>query len=169
MPKPLPAVLAVAGLVLAPAMAFLPRPTQEPAAAALDLAGVKALLANMGHEFKDLSETKIEITVTEDTFDVPIAFEVSGSGRYVWLTAFLGTVAEEGLSAAQANALLRQNHSIQPAHFYVTSSSSLMVGLAVENRALDAVMMRRAVGKLAGDVAKTSDDWTLPELEEGEE
>lgn len=168
MPKPLAAALAVAGLALAPALAVWPA-AQEPAAEALDLAGVKALITNMGHEIKDLSETKFEITVTEDTFDVPIAFEVSGSGRYIWLTAFLGKVPETGLEAAQANALLRQNHSIQPAHFYVTSSSSLMIGIAIENRAMDAVMMRRAVSKLAADVAKTSDDWTLPALEEEEE
>ncbi len=168
MPKPLAAVLAVAGLALAPALALRPA-AQEPAAEPLDLLGVKALITSMGHEIKDLSETKFEITVTEDTFDVPIAFEVSGSGRYIWLTAFLGKVPETGLEAAQANALLRQNHSIQPAHFYVTSSSSLMIGIAIENRAMDAVMMRRAVSKLAADVAKTSDDWTLPALEEEEE
>lgn len=164
---PFTATLATAGLALVPALSFLPRANQDPAP--LDLAGLKALITNMGHEMTDLSETKFEISITEDTFTVPIAFEVSGSGRYIWLTAFLGKVPDEGLPAVQANALLRQNHSIQPAHFYVTSSSSLMVGIAVENRGMDAVMMRRVVAKLATDVASTSDEWTIPEAAEAEE
>lgn len=167
MSKPFTATLAIAGLALVPAFSFLPQSMQDPAP--LDLDGLKALIANMGYEKKDLSETKFEISITQDTFDVPVAFEVSGSGRYIWLTAFLGKVPDEGLPALQANALLRRNHSIQPAHFYVTSTSSLMIGLAVENRGMDAVMMRRAVSKLAADVASSSDDWAIQGDEEEEE
>lgn len=162
MRQPLASVAAIAGLALLPALSLS---LQDPAPAQLDLAGLKSLLTNMGHELKDLSETKFETTIAEDGFDVPLAFEVSPSGRYVWVTAFPGKVPEAGLPAEQANALLRQNHSIQPAHFYITSNGSLMVAMAVENRALDAVIMRRVITKLAADVATTADAWSLPEDE----
>lgn len=166
MRQPLTSALAIASLALVPA---LPLALQDPAPVQLDLAGLKTLVTNMGHELKDLSETKFETTIVAEGFDVPIAFEVSSSGRYVWLTAFLGKVPEEGLAAEQANALLHQNHSIQPAHFYVTSNGNLMVGIAMENRSLDAVMMKRAITKVADDVVSTSEDWVLPEEEIVEE
>ena len=53
--------------------------------------------------------------------------------------------------------------ALVPAHCYVTGSDSLMIALAVENRSLDAIMMRRAINNLAGDVVSTSDHWTIEE------
>jgi hypothetical protein len=153
-------LLAAAGLAAAPALVAFHALEQDPAAP-LDFAGLKQMVAGMGYEMNDLSETKMEVSVTRDTWDIPVAFEISGSTRYVWLTAYLGDVPEDGLPGSQANDLLRKNFTIQPAHFYITEKGALMIALALENRAVEPAMLRRVMEKVASDVADNSDTWSM--------
>ncbi|TAH39762.1 MAG: hypothetical protein EYC70_02950 [Planctomycetota bacterium] len=117
------------------------------------------MAANLGHETSGLSDSKFEITVDKDDMQIPIAIEISGSTRYIWLTADFGDVPEGGFAAEKANELLRRNFKLQPAHFYVTDKDSFMIALPVENRAVEPSILRRALDKLAGDVASTQDLW----------
>lgn len=154
-------LLLVPGILAAwPLLAFRSF-TQDPSpAGTLDYAGLKAMVQGMGHAIQDVSESKFEVKIDHSDYQVPVAFEVSGSGRYVWLTAYFGTVPEGGLPAEQANAMLRRNAEIQPSHFYLTDKNGLMLALPVENRAVDAAVMLRCLNKICDDVVNSAELWS---------
>jgi len=86
-----------------------------------------------------------------------VAFELSASKNFVWLTVFLGTPrADTSVMNAE---LLKQNFSIQPCQFYITSKGNLMMGLAIENRGLTNAIIKRHSDKLVADVASTASFW----------
>lgn len=122
---------------------------------------LKEMLTQLGYTVKDLNSTqgkeKYEASVKTPNFDVPIAFEISSSTNFVWLTAFLGSAKEE--TSITNNALLKQNAKIQPCQFYISESGKLMMGMAVENRGLTNAILRRHIDKLANDVSSTASYW----------
>ena len=128
---------------------------------ALTSAQLKEKLIQLGNEVKDLNSTegkeKYEVKFTTPTLDVPVAFELSASKNFVWLTVFLGTPrADTSVMNAE---LLKQNFSIQPCQFYITSKGNLMMGLAIENRGLTNAIIKRHSDKLVADVASTASFW----------
>lgn len=118
---------------------------------------LKQCLTDLGYEPKELSaDKKWEVKVTTEKFNIPVSTELSTSGNYIWLTAFLGAAPTD----ETAGKLLRRNFKIQPSQFYVTDKGNLLIGLACENRAMSNAIMRKALDKLCGDVASSSEDWS---------
>ena len=60
----------------------------------------------------------------------------------------------------RAEKAIRQNQKIQPTFFYVTDKDNLMLGIAMENRALDAAVMKRHIEKMTSDVGSSSAVWS---------
>jgi len=152
-------VLAICGLAAA---VMIPSPVR---AQSSQLTGpaVNDMVKNMGYTTKVLEaaegKEKYEFLITRDGFDVPIAFEVSASKNYLWLTVFLGKTTDLKDYASIAPKLLKSNHDIQPSFFYVTSKENLMLGIALENRGIDAAVLRRCIDKIAKDTTSTSKLW----------
>jgi hypothetical protein len=144
--------------VLAPAYFAIASPAQ---AGQLDAAGLKGMIEGLGYEPKvlvsDPGKEKWEITVKRTDFTVPVALEISPSRNFIWLTCFLGDAPAE--SSSKNAAMLKRNAQIQPTMFYVSDKGSLMLGVAAENRALSAAILKRHLDKLVDDVVATSSLW----------
>ena len=127
----------------------------------LDARQLKDMLTQMGYTVKELNtesgKEKYEVMIKTSSFNVPVAYEISASKNFIWLTAHLGSPKDE-YSTTNA-ALLKQNGKIQPCQFYITEKGKLMMGLAVENRGITPAIMRRHTDKFTGDVNNTSSYW----------
>lgn len=132
-----------------------------PQAAMMDAAQLKSMLQGLGYEVKDLNteagKEKYQFTITKKGFDVPLGAEFSASKNFIWVTAFLGKAPED--SSPKNAALLKQNFSIQPSFFWVTEKGNLMIGVAMENRAMTPAIFKRHTDKLSDDVVATADVW----------
>ena len=131
----------------------------------LDALQVRDLVKGMGYEAKEINseagKEKFEFSVEKSDLNIPIAFEISPSKRYIWLTVYLGDVTTMKDFPARADKLLRQNTTVQPCQFYVTKSNRLMLALALENRGpVDAAIFRRTFEKVAEDVSTSKDLWS---------
>ena len=146
-------------------LAALPLVNQD--AGQIDAAKLKEMITNLGYETKTLNEEvgkeKYEFTVKNDAFDIPIAAEISPSKNYVWLTVFLGTAPED--SSPKMAGFVKRNFKIQPSMFYITDKGNLMMGFAMENRALTPAIMRRTINKLQEDVTNSADLWAEGSLD----
>lgn len=124
---------------------------------------IRTMIKNMGYEPKDLNteegKEKYEILLVKDGLDVPIAFEVSESKRYIWLTVFFGEVAKVTEFNARAPKLLHQNFKIQPCFFYTTDKGNFMMALAVDNRNATSTILRQRIEKITADVVATYEFW----------
>ena len=122
--------------------------------------GLKTMLTGMGYTPKDIGKTspKIEILVVTDAFNVPIGLEITPSGRFIWATANLGESKIDGDRALQ---LLKRAPDWQPTQFWLTSSNTLTIGLAINNTDIKPDLMKFALEKIAGDVSKSSDVWQV--------
>ena len=122
--------------------------------------GLKTMLTGMGYTPKDIVKTspKIEILVVTDAFNVPIGLEITPSGRFIWATANLGESKIDGDRALQ---LLKRAPDWQPTQFWLTSSNTLTIGLAINNTDIKPDLMKFALEKIAGDVSKSSDVWQV--------
>lgn len=121
---------------------------------------LKEILIQLGHTVKDIVTTpgkeKYEITVNKGGLDVPMGLEISPSTNYIWLTVFLGKAPSDSLKYFK---FIKQNSKIQPALFYVTDSGSLMMGLPVDNRGINNMLLKRYTEFIAAKVADTKDAW----------
>lgn len=149
---------------LLPALALALSPVAMPSAALaapLTPAQVQTVLTNMGYTPKVLSKAgespKFEITTTAGTFNVPISFEVTPSGRYIWATANLGSAAT--MSGDKALALLRKNVALQPVMFWISNSNQLVCGMAIDNREVTPAHMKFVIDKIGADIAGSADVW----------
>jgi len=147
--------------LVAAAMAFAP---MTAAADPLTYAGVKTMIEGMGHTATEIStkpgEEKFEIVVVTEGFNVPLGFEVSKSGRYIWCTAFLG---KSTLDGDRAIALLKRIGAVQPTSFWLTDKDELKMGIAIDNRDVTPAHLKFVTEKLANDVSKTADIWQAPQ------
>ena len=127
----------------------------------LDARQLKTMLEQLGYTVKELSseagKEKFEVLHNKGGYDIPVAYEISASRNFVWLTAFLGNPKDEN-SITNAS-LLKQNFKIQPCQFYITEKGKLMMGLAVENRGLTNSILRRHTDKIVSDVSNTVSLW----------
>lgn len=131
----------------------------------LDMAQLRTMLENMGDAVKvsdgtEAAPTRLEVQMKSGGYDIPVGFEISPSGRYIWATAFLGSAAS--IDGARALALLKKNAEIQPSSFYITSKNSLMIAYAVDNRALGPAHMKFVLDKLANDISGSASVWQPP-------
>lgn len=148
---------AALGLALVLAPVALP---SAALAAPLTYPQLVAMLRGMGYEPKELStdpaKPKSEVQTKTAKFNVPIAFEISPSGRFIWLTIKLG---DSGVSGDTAIRILQRGASIQPTQFYLTSKNELMIAMPIDNRDVTPAYLRFVIEKLDADVDSTADLW----------
>jgi hypothetical protein len=127
----------------------------------IDRKQLREMLVQLGYEIddivKDEGKEKYSSKFTREGLNIPIGYEISPSGTYIWLTVNLGAAPTEG--SPKTLALLKQNAKIQPTFFYITDSGRLMAALAVENRAVTNAVLRLRSEALADNVGKTKDAW----------
>lgn len=125
----------------------------------LDAKQLRTMLSQLGYEIKDLNtvvgEEKYEIKVPAEGFDVYVAYEVSKSKNYVWLTVLLG----DSPSESKALAMLKETSKIQPSMFYISSTGKLMMGLAIDNRGITNAIVRQRTDAICEDVVDTAPLW----------
>jgi hypothetical protein len=122
---------------------------------------LREILVQLGYEVTDLEKEqgkeKYSVNFSGSDLNIPMGFEVSPSGTYIWLTVNLG-VAPDGASPKNL-ALLKENATVQPTQFYVTKKGRLMMGLALENRGLTNARLRDRADTLVKYVGQTKDTW----------
>ena len=126
----------------------------------IDRKQLRDMLTQLGYEVKDLDTTagkeKYSFSVEKAGLNIPVAAEISANNNYIWLTVF----CKQGDPAGdKAVSLLKRNAEIQPSQFYLTKSSKLMVGLAIENHGVNNALLRQRAEKIVEDVANSKDDW----------
>ena len=151
-------VLTVAALALVPLQIVAQSGSSQ-----LDAPKLRESITNLGYEVKDLAtekgKEKYEFKVTKGGLDIYLGAELSGSKNYIWLTAYLGKSTDLKDFKDRAADMLLENSKIQPCQFYVTDKSSINLAIAIDNRGVDAVVMKRCVDKLGDDVVKTQKLW----------
>ncbi len=122
---------------------------------------LKDKLEQMGFTVKMLTEKageeKYEVNHPSTDFNVPVAYEISASTNYIWLTAFLGNA--EPVIESKSVEMLKENSKIQPCFFYITAKGNLMMGLAIENRGVTNTILRKNIDKIVSEVSKTAAIW----------
>jgi hypothetical protein len=122
---------------------------------------LRNILVELGYEVKDIvrdaGKEKFSISLAKAGLNVPIGYEISASGNYIWLTVNLGKPVAD--SASQALSLVKQNESIQPCFFYITKSGTLMMGLPIENRGVTNALIRRLSDFISDRVGETKNLW----------
>jgi hypothetical protein len=123
--------------------------------------GLKEMLVQLGYEVTDITTTpgseKYSVNNKTATLNVPVAYELSPSKNFLWLTVNLGTPRAD--SSVMNAALLKENTKIQPCQFYITAKGALMMGFALENRGLTNAILRKHTDKIIGDVSSTTALW----------
>lgn len=127
----------------------------------IDRKQLREMLVQLGYEVTDISteagKEKFSVKFTTTDLNVPVGYEISPSGSYIWLTVNLGDAPKE--PSAKTLELLKQNSKIQPTFFYITDSGRLMAALPVENRGVTNAVLRLRSESLTGNVGKTKDVW----------
>lgn len=149
MKRMLAAVLCAAAMISAPAARAEPP---------LDYGQLKAMIAGMGYTPKDLTgdTPKFYIDFSTASFNIPTGFEVSKSGRYIWVTANLGVSKLDGELALQT---LHKIGDIQPTSFWLTAKNNLMIGFAIDNRDVTPTHLKFVLEKFSGDIDQTASLW----------
>lgn len=118
-------------------------------------------LVQLGYDVKDLvkdaGKEKFSVTLTKEGLDIPIAVEISGNAKYIWLTVNLGNPPSQ--LEAMNNTLLKKNADIQPSFFYVTEAGKLMMGLPLNNLGITNAFLRDRMESIAGNVVSTRSLW----------
>jgi hypothetical protein len=122
---------------------------------------LREMLVQLGYEVTDITTTpgseKYSVNNKTAALNVPVAYELSPSKNFLWLTVNLGTPRAD--SSVMNAALLRENTKIQPCQFYITAKGALMMGFALENRGLTNAILRKHTDKIIADVASTTAVW----------
>jgi hypothetical protein len=127
----------------------------------IDRKQLREKLVQLGYDIKDLvtdpGKEKYSTVVVRDGLDIPIAFELSGSAKYIWLTVNLGNAPAANLELN--NTLLKQNSKIQPCLFYITDAGRLMMGLPLNNLGVTNAYLRERIEFIATNVGSTKLLW----------
>lgn len=128
----------------------------------LDAAQLKKMLTELGYTIKDLEtnpgKEKYEVKHTVRGFDIPVAYELSPSKSFIWLTVVLGKPKADTSSINYT--LLQRNSRVQPCLFYINSvTEKLMMGLGVENRGVTNAILRKHTDKIVNDVVDNATYW----------
>ena len=127
----------------------------------VDRPALRKMLTELGYEVKDLETTpgkeKYEVSHTKQGFNVPVAYEISPSTNYIWLTVYLGKPPAD--TSIRNSQLLRQNFTIQPCQFYITEKGNMMMGLAIENRGVTNAVLKRLSDMVTDKVVQTTSYW----------
>ena len=127
----------------------------------IDRKQLREMLVQLGYEVTDISteagKEKYSVKFTTNDLNIPVGYEISPSGSYIWLTVNLGEAPKE--ATPKCLELLKQNSKIQPTFFYITDSGRLMAALPVENRGVNNAVLRLRSESLTSNVGKTKDVW----------
>lgn len=132
---------------------------------------IPPLLTGLGFEPKESATGTWEITSARGGLDVPIAVALSKSGRKLWMTVFLAELDDKRRAdAGGLLELLRKNYEIQPAQFFVVREvpasgpvkDSLKIAVALDNRGITPVELKREIDKLTDDVVSSRTLWEKP-------
>lgn len=122
---------------------------------------LKTMLVELGYQVddivKDEGKEKYSVTFEKEGLNIPVGFEISPSGNYVWLTVNLGEGPKTG--DAKTLALLKQNAKIQPTFFYITEKGLVMAALAVENRGITNAILRTRAETVSTNVGVSKSIW----------
>lgn len=122
---------------------------------------VREMMIQLGYEVKDIvtdpGKEKFSVTITRDGLDIPVAAELSGNLKFIWLTVNLGPIVPE--NATRHLTMLKQNSIIQPCQFYFTEGGKQMMGLPVDNRGITNAGLRERLETIAGRVGETKAIW----------
>ncbi len=122
---------------------------------------LRDMLVQLGYDVsdivKDAGKEKYTVKFTKNDLDIPVGFEISPSGTYIWLTVNLGSAPTEGNTKCLN--LLKQNSKVQPTFFYITDSGRLMAALAIENRGVTNAILRQRADSVSDNVGKTKEYW----------
>lgn len=125
----------------------------------LDAAGLKAAIEGLGYETKVLNQEpgseKYEFKIVTADLNVPMAAEISPSKNYIWLTVRLG----DNRPDLKWEELLKTQAKVQPCQFYITTKGNLMFGVALDNRAVNAAVLKRNVDMISKNVGETKALW----------
>lgn len=118
-------------------------------------------LVELGYEVEDLvkdeGKEKYSVVFVKNDLNIPVGFEISPSGNYVWLTVNLGEGPTTGNSKTLD--LLKQNAKIQPTFFYITEKGLLMAALAVENRGITNAVLKTRAETISTNVGGSKAIW----------
>ncbi len=127
----------------------------------LDRKQLREMLVQLGYEVKDIvkdeGKEKYAVSFNRNDLNIPVGYEISPSGNYIWLTANLGEGPKAGNEMTFQ--LLKQNALVQPTFFYITESGQLRAALAVENRGVTNSILKLRSETFAENVGKTKDVW----------
>lgn len=123
---------------------------------------LREMMVQLGYTVKDIGtdpgKEKYSILITRDGLDIPVAAELSPSGKFLWLTVNLGPAKPD--SAARSFSMLKQNAIIQPCQFYITNTTLIqMMGLPVENKGINNAWLRDRIESISGRVGETKAIW----------
>ncbi len=122
---------------------------------------LREMLVQLGYTVtdivKEVGKEKYSVKFTKSNLDIPVGFEISPSGNYIWLTVNLGEAPKE--PNVMCLNLLKQNSKIQPTFFYVTDSGRLMAALPVENRGVTNAVLRLRAESISDNMGKTKEYW----------
>jgi hypothetical protein len=125
----------------------------------LDAAGLKTAIEGLGYEVsileKEAGKEKYEFKIVTADLNVPMAAEISPSKNYIWLTVRLG----DNRSDLKWEELLKNQAKVQPCQFYITTTNRLMFGVAIDNRAVNAAVLKRNVDMISKNVGETKALW----------
>ncbi|MBS1512057.1 MAG: hypothetical protein JST86_14510 [Bacteroidetes bacterium] len=117
-------------------------------------------LVQLGYTVNDLEKAegkeKFEVVHKSASLNVPVAYEISPSTNFIWLTVFLGPATND---TAVNNKLLRENFNVQPCQFYITGTGKLMMGIAVENRGVTNAILKRHTDFIVDKVENSAYIW----------
>ena len=127
----------------------------------IDRKQLRDILVQLGYEVndvvKDAGKEKYSAKFTNDGLDIPVGFEISPSGAYIWLTVNLGEAPTT--PTQKCLDLLKQNSKVQPTFFYITDSGRLMAALPIENRGVTNAILKTRSETIAANVGKTKRFW----------
>lgn len=130
----------------------------------VDTKTLKSYIEGMGYTVK-LARSKpgdemYEFICRRSGFTVYIDAELSSSKNYIWISTYFNTIKDPAsIPASKYFKLLKDTSEYGPCHFNIGSDGRLNMSLAVDNRAMSAVIFRNAANKLIDAIIATVNDW----------
>jgi hypothetical protein len=121
---------------------------------------LKKLVEGLGLQTKMLNEQvgreKFEFIIPKDGYDIPIAAELSSDRSTIWFVALLGPTPDD---VNRGYTILKENNRIRPNMFFISEKGDLMIGVGLDNRGVNAAVVRKATDSLALAVTTSAKVW----------
>lgn len=161
----LTAGLAIGSGLLASARAQDPAPQNSQPLTKEDL---PKWLTNLGYGPEDRGNGVYVVPIERDGWTFRVRTSISSNQKKVWLSAFLGTVADPAkLPPGVLAKVLVANDQIGPAHFYFCgcktcqekTEKELNVAVALDNRGLTPPTLRKEIDDFCSTIKSTAEVW----------